>query len=255
VDQVVTKSTLLNNISKSESVSLLELMYNCAQCEGEDDYKKLFESLKELTQHDYCTTGIASVGEKGINGKYDLVNVDYPIEWMELYLEKEFNNIDPVVKENFTAYRTTFWADLYKEHQPPKEFISLAEDFTISNGVTSGVRNFRGTKGSLFSFAGNGIENNKRTALIISLIVPHLTIALRRMLAERNKFEANLSQRELEVLKWVAFGKSNWDISILLNISERTVEYHLSNIMHKLDATNRTYAVAIAFEQGLLTLD
>ena len=61
-----------------------------------------------------------------------------------------------------------------------------------------------------------------------------------------------LSMREKEVLKWLKMGKSSWDISIILDISERTVNFHITNIMNKLDAMTRTQAVAISIEKGLI---
>jgi DNA-binding CsgD family transcriptional regulator len=52
-----------------------------------------------------------------------------------------------------------------------------------------------------------------------------------------------LSPRELEVLDWLKRGKTSWDIAKILNISERTVNYHVNNIVQKLDVTNRLQAV------------
>jgi DNA-binding NarL/FixJ family response regulator len=63
---------------------------------------------------------------------------------------------------------------------------------------------------------------------------------------------SNLSLREKEVLLWVKNGKNNWEISKILNISERTVFFHVGNIMEKVDATSRTHAVVIAMEQGII---
>jgi DNA-binding CsgD family transcriptional regulator len=54
----------------------------------------------------------------------------------------------------------------------------------------------------------------------------------------------SLSAREREVLKWLRLGKTSWDISMILRISERTVNYHVGNIMKKLDVTNRLQAVS-----------
>jgi len=64
-----------------------------------------------------------------------------------------------------------------------------------------------------------------------------------------------LSPREIEVLQWLKVGKSSWDISEILHISERTVNFHIRNIMQKLDAVNRTQAVAVAIETGLLDIE
>ncbi|MEW6184986.1 MAG: helix-turn-helix transcriptional regulator [Thermodesulfobacteriota bacterium] len=51
------------------------------------------------------------------------------------------------------------------------------------------------------------------------------------------------------------YGKSNCDISKILNISERTVKFHMDRIMKKLDAMNRTHAVAIFLREGLIKID
>ena len=64
-----------------------------------------------------------------------------------------------------------------------------------------------------------------------------------------------LSPREIEVLQWLKVGKSSWDISEILHISERTVNFHIRNIMQKLDAVNRTQAVAVAIEKGLIDIN
>lgn len=61
-----------------------------------------------------------------------------------------------------------------------------------------------------------------------------------------------LSMREKEVLNWLTKGKSSRDISAVLNISESTVNYHMTNIMQKLTAVSRTQAVAVAIERGLI---
>ena len=63
-----------------------------------------------------------------------------------------------------------------------------------------------------------------------------------------------LTNREMEVLRCLALGRSNKEIAIMLSISERTVKFHLSAILGKLGAGNRTEAVAIAAHQGLVNL-
>lgn len=63
---------------------------------------------------------------------------------------------------------------------------------------------------------------------------------------------AALTGRELEVLVLLAQGKANKEIASALVISERTVKFHVSAILAKLGAGNRTEAVAIAAQQGLI---
>lgn len=52
-----------------------------------------------------------------------------------------------------------------------------------------------------------------------------------------------LSNKETEVLRWVEEGKTNWEVSIILGISERTVKFHLSNIFKKYQVSNRIQAI------------
>jgi DNA-binding NarL/FixJ family response regulator len=63
-----------------------------------------------------------------------------------------------------------------------------------------------------------------------------------------------LTERELEVLKRVAAGKSNKLIAVELDISEGTVKTHMKSILPKLDASDRTHAVMIALKRGILDL-
>lgn len=63
-----------------------------------------------------------------------------------------------------------------------------------------------------------------------------------------------LTPRELEVLHLLARGLQNKEIAATLDISERTAKFHVSSIMSKLGAGNRTETVAIAAQQGLIEL-
>ncbi|NCC30863.1 MAG: response regulator transcription factor [Chloroflexia bacterium] len=63
-----------------------------------------------------------------------------------------------------------------------------------------------------------------------------------------------LTARELDVLTLIGRGQSNDAIAVALNISPRTVKVHVQNILGKLNAANRTEAVAIAVRQGILSL-
>jgi DNA-binding NarL/FixJ family response regulator len=79
-----------------------------------------------------------------------------------------------------------------------------------------------------------------------------LDIALVAELQGRSELPGGLTEREAEVLRLVATGRSNRDIAAALFISERTVHRHLSNIFAKLGVTSRTAATAYAFEHDLV---
>ena len=66
--------------------------------------------------------------------------------------------------------------------------------------------------------------------------------------------ELLVSARELDCLKWAAAGKSAWEASVILGISERTVRFHLNAAREKLDCTTTTQAVAKAVSRHLISV-
>ncbi|MFF0393715.1 response regulator [Kitasatospora sp. NPDC004615] len=82
--------------------------------------------------------------------------------------------------------------------------------------------------------------------------------ALRRMVTARPRGSAEalpraaLTAREEEVLRLMATGLSNPEIAELLTVSTETAKTHVGNVLTKLGAQNRTHAVVIAYESGLV---
>lgn len=90
-----------------------------------------------------------------------------------------------------------------------------------------------------------------------SYIQPSLLPALNSRLInrdiEKDKLEA-LTKREIEILKQIAGGMFNKEIAINLNISERTVKNHISNIFKKIDVSDRTQAAVFAIKNNIVQL-
>lgn len=88
-------------------------------------------------------------------------------------------------------------------------------------------------------------------------IQPSLIPALNNQLVNRDieKDKINLlTNRELEVLAQVANGMFNKEIATNLNISERTVKNHISNIFKKIDVSDRTQAAVFAIKNNIIKL-
>jgi DNA-binding NarL/FixJ family response regulator len=73
--------------------------------------------------------------------------------------------------------------------------------------------------------------------------------------APRDDLMAELTTREVEVLRLLGAGKANKEIAAELSISERTARTHVSNILGKLGLSSRTQAALWAVREGLLPAD
>ena len=62
----------------------------------------------------------------------------------------------------------------------------------------------------------------------------------------------SMSSREIEVLQWVAHGKSAREIAVILNITKRTIDAHVLSAVQKMGAVSRTNAVAIAIRDRII---
>lgn len=84
-------------------------------------------------------------------------------------------------------------------------------------------------------------------------LIPALNSRLINRDVDKEKLES-LTKREVEILSQVASGMFNKEIAANLNISERTVKNHISNIFKKIDVSDRTQAAVFAIRNNIVTL-
>jgi DNA-binding CsgD family transcriptional regulator len=88
----------------------------------------------------------------------------------------------------------------------------------------------------------------------LQLLAAHALTAADRLLSPKlNKGDLpKLTKRELDVLSWTAQGKTAWEVSVILGMSEKTVNFHLGNAMRKLEVTSKHQAVLKCVAAGVL---
>ena len=90
---------------------------------------------------------------------------------------------------------------------------------------------------------------------IMAQDIARKTLTTFESIRSNTELTPNLTERELEVIKALAQGKSNKEIAQTLGISEKTVRNHASNIYNKLHIFDRTQAVIYAIRRGIVGLD
>jgi LuxR family quorum sensing-dependent transcriptional regulator len=179
-------------------------------------------------------------------------------EWLRVYDDGRYAEIDPVMR--YSRHSVT---PFEHDEVPYADFNSravelkqLREDFGFANGFCVPLLGPAGTKG----FVGYRIlkgpkpdlpAHMKRTFHLMTLYAADRICSLR---SAQSAPKPVLTNRQREVLTWVAVGKSAWETGKILRISSRTVEEHARQVLAKLGAVNRTQAVAIAIRDGLISI-
>src|SRR2546421_10885 len=126
--------------------------------------------------------------------------------------------------------------------------------------LVHGIHDAEGRAISLFIFACRPGSAGQRQAYLVQLLAPSLHAAwVRTQLTKRAESGGDkaaggsvLTVRELDILKWIYLGKSNFEIGAILKISPLTVKNHVQKILRKLNVVNRTQAIGKSLELRIL---
>ncbi|MDH5571081.1 MAG: LuxR family transcriptional regulator [Gammaproteobacteria bacterium] len=238
-------------LSKTDLLVTLELIHNCLGISSQSDLESMFIKLQKHVGIDSLLLGNnTSYGQSNINSP----NVSFfgiAREWLQIYQQRQYALIDPVVKISFEKQSIVRWSDAYKKASDiPDDFFSLANDFGLAEGIAlANVSHKTNGAAAISSVGFNGQPASKQQVVMLHQILPHLNEAQVR---PSIWYTHELTDKELEVLKWAEQGKSYWDTGQIMKISERTVKFHLQNAYRKLDVVNRSQAVARALSLGFL---
>jgi LuxR family transcriptional regulator, quorum-sensing system regulator BjaR1 len=196
--------------------------------------------------------------DRGKSQDQHLLAWSYPTSWMGRYLEREYVHIDPVIRRIQSNLSPFVWSDaapyvLEKDEPIARVMRGEAADHKLTAGVAIPMLTLEGNVAAV-SIGGEFVDLPPHALGMISL-TSSFAIARAIDLQGNNqrRQKANLTCREVECLKWAADGKTEWEISVILSISEHTADKHLSNARRKLSAANRTQAIASALRLGVIT--
>ena len=201
-----------------------------------DDHPVVRDGLREMleSQADFEVVGEAADGDQAIT---KVAELKPDIVLMDLRM--------PVV-DGVTAIREI------KNSQAETQILVLTtydSDADILPAIEAGANGYLLKDSSREDL----YEAIRATARGETVLAP--TVAARLVGQMRAPAEERLSSRELEVLQLVAEGASNKDIASRLHISQATVKSHLIHIFGKLGVSDRTAAVTVALQRGIMRLD
>ncbi|MBB4304343.1 LuxR family quorum sensing-dependent transcriptional regulator [Rhodobium orientis] len=179
-----------------------------------------------------------------------------PLSWFERYMQENYVGEDPVVKRLRSSAQPFVWRDTLNDRTTNElgtKIMNEAHEHGLGDGFCVPIHGADGFQAGV-SLGAPDVDLSERHRGALHLISIYVHNQIRELLM-RNRVElpsVRLTPRELECLKWTSAGKTSWEISKILNISQHTVDWYLGSLGRKLGAVNRTQAVAEGFRRGFL---
>lgn len=247
---------MTQNAAKPNWDEIIEVIQRSYKIETHLDFFKWHqEYVNPLFQHDMM---IAVWGDFD-TGKlqYDVCSKENGVRTQTLLDDsKNINSFFNYLYKNWVNnekrwYRINDFFSIIDEEDLPTVFTNTLDN--MNSIVVYGLNDIRGNNDCIYIFL-DARSDFPVPNLLLGMLMPHLDSALRRIKSfesfypnESEKeayFSQGLTEREHEILHWVKLGKTNTEISSILNISLNTVKNHLKRIFAKLDVSTRAHAVA-----------
>ncbi|MCL2749010.1 MAG: LuxR family transcriptional regulator [Alphaproteobacteria bacterium] len=242
-------------------LNYLEEMSNSSSL---DDLFDLYR--KSTSEYGYDRIMYSSVSNdiENDHNKTPCLVQNYPEDWMKHYIENGYIQIDPVRRRGCHSTEPFTWKSLkdYSELSKKQEIImSMAEEAGLHDGIGIPYRTPRGEIiGVGIASSAKGTNPEEHIGKLY-MLTSHFHFMYQALL-EKNIIKTDddftdisltpLTPREQDVLLWCMKGKSNWDISMILNVSEHCIDFHMRNILRKLNTNSRLTAVVKAMRIGLI---
>ncbi len=230
---------------------LHKLTEKLSQARSLNEIKQQCTAFCQLTGFDffsYCATIPTTLTRP------DMIEVSsYPEAWLALYRDQGLIKTDPTLIYAEMHHTPITWDAMVLSRfndKSTRQYIKKANKHGLNSGISFPLR------GNVGSTAVLSLASKKASPLPPQLVNTALTFgtlfanyvhdAVLRLFDEDllPLKKKRISLRERECLLWVAEGKTTWEIAKILKIAERTVVYHLENIISKLEVKNRQQAVA-----------
>ncbi len=209
------------------------------------------------------TYGLTHVAYLGINiprigKKTPFYSATYTSDWCKHYEHSNYVDVDPVVRLGLTGLLPVDWSSFDYSTPRVRKIFGEAVEFGLGRqGLTIPIRG-RGPEAALFSINSDlpdcdWSDLKRQSMRDLQLLANYFhQMVIRVEGGQIPHYESLLSPREKECLQWAAAGKTIWETSEILKVSERAVRLYLDTARHKLECLNKTQAVGKAVALGIV---
>jgi LuxR family transcriptional regulator, quorum-sensing system regulator BjaR1 len=173
--------------------------------------------------------------------------------WARRYFERNYFSIDPTLSELRLRSTPFSWEEMEAKYRQrsSQALFSDARDAGFREGLDVPWHTADGLMG-VVTLRGDRLDLSPEAKPVLRLVATYYAEVARELseIGDDSPGEERLSVRQLECLVWAAEGKSDWEISQILNIAEGTVHRHFERIRERLNVATRIQAIVIALRNG-----
>jgi LuxR family transcriptional regulator len=221
---------------------------------SESTPQKVFDLAVHLAQDlDMVFLGLKVRIQLAAQSPRQFLYSNYPVAWIERYQRDDFYKRDAAATRSHTSTLPVLWTDdLYRE---VPDFREQACAHGLRHGWTQSLHDLQHNE-SQVSICRPSIDVSIAELYDKSCKVQWLCHTLHAIISEYHLDKLStplkMSEREIEVLKWSAAGKTAADVACILTLSQSTVNFHIRSAITKTNAANKAGAIAIAMMRGLI---
>lgn len=178
----------------------------------------------------------------------------FPKGWAERYNQRAYVFRDPIVERLHQDHEPFYWKAAYDSSRSASN-VSLirgeSAEFGLRGGFVVPIVLLDGSTAAV-SFGGADIDLSPSDESVLSFVANYVMGQLLQRRWSSQRARSYVSAREYDCLLWAAEGKTDWEISVILGISNSTVTKHILSARRKLGATTKPHAVALAMRDGII---
>ena len=221
----------------------------------------LSDALSDIgyAQFSYVGVDLARVrGHTLIEMEPTLIHFTNRPDWGRRYIDGDYGKNDPVMRECFSSRLPIRWTEAFMADTRTRKEARVMED-AWENGIRQGYTlPLYGPGGEIGLLMMSCAEKEEEFFRLtdeyqydIHVMAYYFHHMVHKALYKSVSPPINLTTREVEILQLTAYGKTAREISSTLAIAERTVNFHLRNLMGKLGVRNKAHAVLKALSLDL----
>lgn len=247
-------------LEKNIEIEVLEFIDKVDDQESVNDLNELFLNLIEQFGYKHFRCG--QVFRPGLGIEPRMIFGSIEDEWSIHYREREYLFSDSTVQHGLISKYPFFWSDQKERDRvnmvSKRMFDEAANDFQLGDGLVVPIHDGDNSV-SLVSIIGETPMKTDEVRRGLGLAAVYLH-GRALELKDSIKYDApkgadrRVTKRQLDCLQWVAEGKSDWEISQILKISEFTVHNHVEGAKRVLGVNTRVQAVVAASRRRLFVL-